>query len=332
MEIKTIFGVTWHVPSNFEIFLLAMFIVLIITFLVLLKLHLNKKDKRLNDYQLFLFKLKRAGLSNFQIKIINNISQLLKLKDPNILLRSPELYEKSIGEFLQFLRDKNEDLDSLTAICKDITITYDKIYRPASFKKPLKNISELELNQLLYFITPDGDIFLGKFILSIENDLQVKLFRNKKQLQHLSVDKDVVLHIWRLGDAEYIFNSKIIKIEDQKVILQISEEFDRKHEFRLPFLDIVQAALVSDLDENKYEGTVVKINDFELVLRSRHELDYQKLYDIHFELDGFKMVIRAQIIADSIIKENHVFYYTLKFNNMSEPARNVLKKYLYEHL
>ncbi len=332
MEIKTVFGVTWRIPTNFEILLIVLFLLLIVSFLVLLKLHLNKKEKKLNDYQLFLFKLKRSGLSNFQIRIINNMTKILKLSDPNLLLQSPGLFEKSIGTFLQFLRQKNENADSLTAICKDITITYDKIYKPSAFKKKLETVTDIEVGQLLYFVSPDADVFLGKLVSADEDKLVVQLFRLKKQLRHLQENQDIVLHVWRLGDAEYIFNSSILNIEEQLVQLAIPQEFERTNEFRLPFLDVVLAAVVQDLDENKTEATIVKINDFELVVRSRVELNYQKNYEIQFDLTGFNIVIKAQLIADSTIQENHVFYYTFKYIKMSDAAKSILKKYMYEHL
>ena len=49
---------------------------------------------------------------------------ILQLKDPNALLKDPELYENAVGRFLSFLKKKEEHEESKTSICKDITITY----------------------------------------------------------------------------------------------------------------------------------------------------------------------------------------------------------------
>ena len=97
MDIETVFGVIWRQASIFEITIIFLFISTIIFFLFLLKYNQVLKDRKIHDYQLFLFKLKRLGFSNFQIKIINNIVDILQLKDPNALPKDPELYEKAVG-------------------------------------------------------------------------------------------------------------------------------------------------------------------------------------------------------------------------------------------
>ena len=181
MDIKTPFGVVWRIAPYSEFFIYVGLFILLLIFFLIIKYMQSLKEKKINDYQLFLFKMKRLGLSNFQIKIINNIVEILRLQNPVELLNKPEFFEKGIGKFFVFLREKNETKDSLLSICKDVTITYEKLYHPSAFKKPLNSLMEIEINQLLYFTTEEKDVYLGKIIGRSVNELTLLLFTSEKK-------------------------------------------------------------------------------------------------------------------------------------------------------
>jgi len=78
--------------------------------------------------------------------------------------------------------------------------------------------------------------------------------------------------------------------------------------------------------------TIYKINDYEAVLRVTHKLDYRFRYIIELNVMDFNVRIITRLIATKTVVERDSFFYTVKFDEMSESANNVLKKYIYEHL
>lgn len=338
MEINTVFGIKWPVPSGFEYVLILIIVLLAVVIASLIRYRIYLKDKRIHDYQFFLFKMKRLGLSNFQIKIINNMAEFLRLSNPSEMLDKSDQFEQALGRFLVFLRDKGEKEESLAGICKDITIIYEKLYFNELFKKPLERIQDIGLEQLLYFVTDSGDVYLGKIVLKQEDYLFILLFRPVREIQKLSVGEDVIVFIWRVGDAEYKFTSQIGGIDFKTVKIGIPETFIRDKEFRHPYLDVIIPAAISKADLKPLEepvqftGTVLKMNDYELVVRMTRRLDYRFKYMVEFELMDFKFNTNCLIIANKTVEEESLYYYTFKFTEMSEGARHVLKTYIYEHL
>ncbi|MCP4137575.1 MAG: hypothetical protein GY754_41795 [bacterium] len=336
---STVFGVKFSVGTPTQIILLLLFFALVILLFGLIKYYRSQQARKFNDQQLFLFKMKRLGLSNFQIKIINNMVGILRLSNPTQLLTYSQFFESAVAKFLEFLREGNEAEDSLAAICKDITIIYEKLYHPANFKRPLESMSNIEKNQLLYFVTEKKEIFLGKIAEDVnEKGIILRLFRNPRRLQSLTGENPVKVFLWRSGDAEYSFITNTKKLENKLLTIEIPEEFSREREVRHPYCDLIVPASVLNADPGPAEeaeeisGTLYKINDFEVVVRVTEKLDYRHLYFIKFELMEFQFEIISKIIANKTIEEGNILYYTLKFENMSAPARDVLKNYMYEHL
>lgn len=332
MEIKTVFGVTWKTPTSGEVLFVLLLLAIVIAAFILLKYRQKLINKEVNERQLFLFRMKNRGLSNFQIKIIYNIVSTLHLKKPNILLDDSHLFEKAIGKFLLFLRNQNENEDSIASIAKEIVILYEKIYHPTKIKKPLESLADLELKQMIYFLTDSKETFLGKLVKKTETKLALQLFRPANRLQSLKNTRQVSVHVWRIGDAEYTFTADFLQLQKNIAILKIPDEFNRRNEFRHPFIEVlISLDIIYDYDQKAW-GTITKINDYEAVVKSSQQLDYQKEYQLYFEILEFKVHITGKLIADKTVEEEKVYYYTFKFIEMSEPARNVLKSYIYEHL
>jgi len=338
MDVVTVFGVKWRTANYLEILIIVLVIALVLFFFTLLRYYQRLKDEKINDYQLFLFKLKRSGLSNFQVRIINNIVEILRLSNPNALLDRPALFESAIGKFLEFLQEKGEQKDSLASIIKDMAITYEKLYHPANFKKQLTSIAEIENRQIIYLEDDNGNVFLGKIVSKSSEYIYVRLFRSARMIQALSGQGHVKVYIWRVGDAEYIFETETAGLENDTVNLRIPEEFIRDKEFRRPYLDVVIPSTMTRIPDDPLESeetmpsTLFKLNDKEAVIRTPEPLNYRNSYTLEFEIMDYKVKTVTRIIANKIIKENNIYYYTVKYEKMSDASRNVLKKYLYENL
>ena len=338
MGVPTVFGFYWIKASTPEIIMVLVFILFMAGVYALLRYNQFLKNKKIQDESLFLFKMKRLGLSNFQIKLINNLIRTLNLSNPNQLLENSALFEQAIGDFLRFLKKKGESMESLSEICKDITITYERVYSPALYKKPLESMNQVEINQLMYFTTMDGTVYLGKIVTRTADSLSIKLFRIQKELKGLGFEQQVTAYIWRIGDAEYIFTSKTMGLNNNILTISMPESFTRDKEFRHPFLETIIPITIRKADpgpldeQEEVPGTLFKINDFEAVIRAGSRFDYNHSYIISFDAMDFKFIITARIIANKTIEEGNIFYYTMKFVEMSEAARAILKRYMYEHL
>jgi hypothetical protein len=289
--------------------------------------------------------MKKRGLSNFQIKIINNIIKILRLNNPVELINNPEFFEQALGKFLDYIKRSGEQEAVNAEMCKEITLIYENLYHRTTFKKPLNSLREMELNKLLYF-TSDGSAYLGKLITQAEKTYEIQLFRNAKNLRHLTKEIAVKVFLWRVGDAEYIFESKIAGIEDNIVMIEIPEAFTRGKEFRHPYVEVLVEANLKEIKQVKAEEgtdagaeenppipcTIFKLNDYEAVARLNQKLDYNLQYQLEFAFDDFNFKIKTHILSNRTVEDKEIYYNTIKFEEMSEVAANILKNYISEHL
>ncbi len=338
----TVFGFTWRIAEYTEVILAFVIALLIIGFYLLLRYNQYVKNKKNQSYQLFLFKTKQLGLSNFQNKILNGIITTLELSDPGDILDNSELFESAIGNFLSYLKSRQEREDSLAAICKDLIITYEKLYHPTSFKNPLENLADIENKTLLYVITRDNTVFIGKIINREELSFTLEVFRTIKEISKITADISIDVFLWRAGDAEYSFQSKILSVEGNRLKILIPEEFNRGKEVRHPYIDVIIPSLITEItaagepaeaikNNNSSNIVVYKLHEDELIARVSKKLDYRKTYTLNFVLSDFKMKITAIIIADRTLREENVFYYTFRFTEVSDAAKNILKTYIAAH-
>ncbi|MBN2079827.1 MAG: hypothetical protein JW838_12745, partial [Spirochaetes bacterium] len=87
-----------------------------------------------------------------------------------------------------------------------------------------------------------------------------------------------------------------------------------------------------EIAEERIPCTIYKVNNYEAVIRVGGKLDFRRRYHLDFTVLDFKVRVLTRIIATRTVEEAGAFYYTFKFDSMSEGANNVVKKYVYEHL
>ena len=129
MEVyNPIVNISWPLPGVFGItLLLGMIFATVVIYLVIYYFRL-KEQTRIQNYQLFLFQVKRKGLSNFQIKILRNMSAYLKLANPRDLVSNAALFESSLADFTGYIKSQNEERENITDIIRDIAVIHKKIF------------------------------------------------------------------------------------------------------------------------------------------------------------------------------------------------------------
>ncbi len=105
LGLEVLFGTEEPWPSINPVIaaIVAGIFILIAMLLLLLRYSYRLKEVKIKAAQLFLFKAKKMGLSNYQFKILRGMVDILTLKDPNPILSDKTLYEKAIGSFLSYL-------------------------------------------------------------------------------------------------------------------------------------------------------------------------------------------------------------------------------------
>lgn len=346
-EITTVFGVKWSVPAVSDIIIaLSIFTIILIITVLVLRYYYKLKKKRAHIYQLFLFRSKHLGLSNYQIKILKTIAASIRINDPSKLLQNPKLFESGIANFIQFLNNQEEIEESLSSIYKDIVIIYEKLYHSVPFRRPLNTIMDIEENQLFFFSSENSNIFLGKLINKKNSILSIKLFSNNKDLTVLYKHLQIDVYLWRNGDAEYSFKSYITDIYKGIVDINIPEYFVKGKEVRHSDVDVILECSIIEASESvEVEGVdnevndekedidsiILKLNIDEAVVRSTKALNYHKDYYLNFILNSFRITVLSRILTKRKVQGDTIIYYTLRFIEMSDAAGEVLTKYMLEH-
>jgi hypothetical protein len=352
---------SWIPSSNDLLILVIVMIVAPLLVGILRYIYHRLRDQRINDSQLFLFKLKRLGLSNFQIKIINSVNDVVRFANPNRLLDNPEFFERAMGQLLTHSRGMKETEDSQHMICRDLSTIYDKLYHHARPRKQLREIQDLDDTHLLYFTIATDKVYMGKIVSRDAAHFYIKILGDPRDLTIIQENNPITFHVFRVGDAEYEFVSNILSRDGMTIKTSIPSGIIKREESRHPYIDVIfpavltretdkkavssqegeeqkegvatdEAMVVDEPVEEKLSCLIYKLNDYEAVLRIPRKLDFNYRYALDFQLMDFNVRMITRIIASKTVEEGAVIYYTVKFESISENAKHVLKKYVYEHL
>jgi hypothetical protein len=337
MYVDTIFGIKWRgTVAPAEIFYLLLVVIFAVFFYLLYKHSLKQKEIALQAKLLFEFKIKQFGLNGLQTRILNHIIDLLKLKNPRSILNNPDLFESAIGYLLIYSKAGSEDGSSLTDICKDLIITYEKLYHYAVIRKPIDKISDIDEGVLLYFFKDPSVVYIGKLVRNQGTEMKLKLFRNSREVPHIEINSNYNFYLWRSGDAEYIFSTIALSYDEGFFTIQTPDEFSRGKEVRRPYVDVIIPGTIVVSDElyhaseepEKMQITILKFNEHEIVLRMEQKLDYRYKYKLDFQMDEFKIDALVNVIADKTISEGNLHYHTCKIIEITEAAKTVMRKFM----
>lgn len=336
MEVETAWGVSWRSAGFNEIMTVLLIVIIILLIFIFIRLNYKTSNNISHEFQLLLFKAKNRGLTNFQYKIVRGMAEMLKLKHPSDIMNDAGLFEDSIAKFIKYMATKDEEQSSLVHIFKDIVITYEKIFMDIRHKKPLETFDQLNTGHLVYFYTDENHIFLGKLEEIRERHIKISLFRKPADLKIIQAVEEVHAYLWRPGDAEYTFDATIIERGENYVHLTLPDEIIRGKEVRLPYVNVIIPCHIffkdGKGDDVENLATLYKMGEHEIIVRSTNELTYSQDYRIEYSLSDFNITARAGIISEKTVTEKGVYYYTFKFKDISEPARRIIRTFIYEHL
>lgn len=334
----SIFGVKWPAPGTFGIvFVLTLVFLALVIFLVY-KYFEAKEQTRIHNYQLFLFQAKRKGLNNFQFKILKNMSFYLKLSNPKELITNSALFESTLTDFIEYLTKQTEGEENLIGIYRDLTTIYERLYIAGSHRKPIEAMTDIEDGEIIYFTTESCDVYLGKVISRGNSFITLKLFTPDKNLKNFENEIPISLYCLRINDAEYLIKTVTTGVDINTLNVRFSDDFSREREFRHPYINVVLPAIVYVMpviaaeEPEPIECSILKINEYECVVRIPSPLEYSRIYPISFEVNKYKFNVNSRVISSKTVETESVYYLTFKFLDMTDPAKVILTKYIAESL
>jgi len=335
---ETVLQIKWPLPGVLGVSIVLGLLLIAIIIYFVYKYFEVKEQKRIHDYQLFLFQAKRKGLTSFQLKILRNMASHLKLSNPRTLTTDSSLFESGLSDFLEYLKGQPEVADNLTAIFRDLSMIYERLYVVTMGRTSLESMVELEDGEILYITTESGAIYLAKIAGRGGNFLELKLFMPAKNLRDFENEQKVSLHVIRINDAEYLIKTVTLGTDLGFLRVRISDDISKEREFRHPYVNVVIPAFVTVLspdgtsDPQKIEGSMVKLNDFECIIRMPAALDFEKEYPVAFELNKFNFNVNSKLISSKTVEGERVYYLTFKFLDLTEAGKTVLTRFLAETL
>jgi hypothetical protein len=328
----------WPTPDAFGIGLVIGLVVVALFIYIVYKYLESKEQKRIHNYQLFLFQAKRKGLNNFQFKILKNMASNLKLSNPKELVSNSGLFEATLPDFIEYLKKQTEGEENLVGIFRDLTTIYERLYITGSLRKPLESMTDIEEGEILYFTTEDGGVYLGKASGRGSNFIALKLFTPAKNLKNFENETSVAIRVLRINDAEYLIKTVTAGIDLNTLKVKLSDDFTREREFRHPYINVVIPAIVTieplapASEPERVECSILKINEYECVLRIPLPLEYGREYLISFEISKYKFNINSRIVSSKTVETESVYYLTFKFLDMTDPGKVILTRYIAESM
>jgi hypothetical protein len=274
----------------------------------------------------------------------------------DVLLKDALVFENSLEQLIVNSKNRKESEEYILSLYREMIIIYGRIFHHSVYKKPLENISEIELNILFYLQNENGDQHIGKLQHMHQDYMMLKLLKTGTSTAGLK-DSTVTVHMWRDGDAEYIFSTKVRAVEANRAELLLPQELTRGKEAIHPYLNVFipciigieddseSDLIIADEDElkeleakrasstvNRNKAEILKINEHEVVIRFDNRIAYKKIYTLDFDIEQFHYRLKAAPVSDRIIEREHIYHYTFRFQEISDNALKVLRNFLAENI
>lgn len=333
-----IFKITWPGPGVLGIsIVLFMLFMAIAVYLLLLYLRMKERE-RMHNYQLFLFQVKRKGLNNFQIKILNSMADQMNKADPTRIVANAALFESMLSNFMEYLQRSREDIDDRKVICRDLLTIYEKLYVKAAYREPLESMTGIENGQILYISTDSGKLHLGKVSGRGKDVLAIQLFTSLKNFKNFKSGEQLEIFIVRINDAEYRIRTNLSGIEENRLLVAMSDDLVKEKEYRHPYISVVIPVVITKgvaeglEDEEQFDGTIYRLNEYECEIRTETQMPFEAEHTMFFEISDYSIRVVGRVIGSRTVEHEKVYYVTMKFRDMSKPAAAVLSNFIMEHL
>ena len=317
-------------------FMIICFIAVIayICYRIIKYIDFREKQKQLYVQQLIMFKAKEKGLSNYQIKILRGITEILRREEAIELMGEPLIFEKYIKNFIKYIKQINTGNDTLETICRDIITIYEKIYHGNDIRRPLSSSAEIEKNTLLAVSSEKGDWYICK-VKGVDIDDYILYIINTasgKDIQFAS-EEEVNGIFFRGGDAEYRFSSVVVNNTGSLLKMNIPEKLERGEAVPHPLINVNIPCEITRPGKPGEEWDTIaadlfRLNETEAVIRIDTRLKHGDGNEINFNISDFVIHSDIHVIGEKHISDLGTYYYNVKFTNISDAAKKVIYTFL----
>lgn len=333
-------GAVWPVlsRSGFAVFIVSVFLLLLISY-TLARLYINRQKEKEHIQHLFLFKSRHAGLSSFQQNILKAVASVSSPDNPLQIFQYPSAFQKAVTQFINYLFKIKEKPEAVKKIIKDIIIIYEKIYHFHQYQEPLEDAKKMETG-ILAAISSGNSISIGKII-----------FVNSAVTLHLipPAMKDppekggpVQLYFWRAGDAGYTLSCSVKSLQKDTIELIPEEAPERSDEIRHPLISTMVPCEFSPApgtpaeklpaDKKSVAGTIIKVNEYEIVAQLTRPVDLSLIYSVEFIISDKKIYTEVNILNERSLLDENYYAVTCKIQFIDSEGEEVFKQYIVEHL
>jgi hypothetical protein len=279
----------------------------------------------------------QRGLTKYQMQILVRIAEIRNLDESARILNDPESFEQSIGAYLIQVRRMDDKNTPLESVCRDIIITHEKLYHQSDVRKPLAAMAEIETNRLVFLITNEGLFDIGRLADKRERGFGIQLLGGARTAGKFVPGMQVRCYVWRSGDGGYVFTSPVDKSTGTFVEIRMPEQFEHVEADHFPFIDvnvpctIVPPALPGEEDGPALmDGLIFKLDENEAVIRTKEKLQFNIPYALEFKMDEFRIRAASRIMRDIYFKDRTVYYYNVRFTEISGAAKTFIRNYIIE--
>lgn len=188
-----------------------MYIVLGITFLIVLIV--VRVLKHFSGHIKFFAAGKDQKFSMSEILTLWKLARMCDLEEPISLFYSVPSLSRCITHIIEEAEEKGtQDTPQIQEFLSKLYKYRTKIELESDQKKGLESTKGLEKGQKLRIILPGKGLFESQ-ILNNGRELIIKLPTQKGILKFKGdewVDKDISIYLWRKGDANYVFDSRVL--------------------------------------------------------------------------------------------------------------------------
>jgi len=283
--------------SNFSIWTIIAFVTLIIGFILLIVLYeiyrskKTKEDLRNLAWKKFDARAEILKLNQEAIELLKRIIEDSGLQDPSAILKSPHVFEKSIGAYYDIKKIKTIP-DSRLERIRDLRRMLS--FLPLSKEIAITSTRQLEVGDKCAVQVPENGPVTHKGMCLIENVDERYWSITNLSGPPVPAKTWVLVNFVRSGDAEYVFRAQVVKEADGNIILNHTNKLNRAQQRNWVRIDVSMPVEVTQIIGNGigdiFSGKIIDMSGggFGMALPVKLQKNTRLL--LNFELPGHGII------------------------------------------
>jgi len=279
--------------SNFSIWTIIIFVTLIVVFILLIVLYeiyrsnKTKEDLRNLAWKKFDARAELLKLNQGAIELLKRIIEETGLQDPSTIIRSPHVFEKSIGAYYDIKKIRTIP-DSRLASIRDLRRMLG--FLPLSKDMAITSTRQFEVGEKCAVQIPENGPATHKGMCLIDDVDERYWSISSLSGPPVPAKTWILVNFVRSGDAEYIFRAQVVKEADGNIILFHTNKLNRAQQRNWVRIDVSIPVEVTQIIGNGigdiFSGKIIDMSGggFGMALPVKLQKNTRLL--LNFELPG----------------------------------------------